>query len=368
MSSAPLSSKLENKLKENDSILLKRISKKTKEELKLSYDTTPINKLTENEEEKENLLKLVKNILLCCNFSYLIYYTNKIFDFLKSLLFYNFVHFIAFKIILSHIFKTKKSEQNEPEIEIAFWKKFILFNLPELMIIFYYYKKKYKNINNSIKSLFSYLNERICYIFNQDKKNNYLCQVEQNTYDIKLIPKNEKIDGKSLYINNEEYLSKETFFDGVIAYANAEFGDFDFNNLDEKEEELFQNIFELINEVEKKIKEKHSILKTISSVFKNMSYNHAVKFNILKHFGLKIAGFLIEEFYLNKYKCKNEREDLLKEKTKEFNHKNMEKGYFLALNEHVILLFKIKGNYKSYDESYITLNEESQKLLERYFK
>lgn len=367
MSSAPPPSKIENKLQEKDSILIKRIATKTKEEIKLSYDTTPINKLTENEEEKENLFKLVKSILLCCNFSYLIYYTNKIFGFLKTLLFYNVLHFIVFKFLLSYIFKKKKSDENKPETEVAFWKKFILLNLPELMLIFYYYKKKYEKINNSINSLFTYLNERISYVFNQDKKNNYLCKLDQKTYDIKLIPKNGENNDKSLYINNEEYLSKETFFDGVIAYANAQFGDFDFNNLDQKEEELFQNIFELINEVEKKIKENHSILKTMSTIFKNMSYNLAVKFKIFQFLGFKIAGFLIEEFYLNNYICKNERETLLEEKIKGFNHKNMENGYFLALNENVILLFKIKDNYKNYDESYSILNEDSQKLLEHYF-
>ena len=366
-SSSP--SELQNELKEYHTILIKRKNKKTKEELRISYDTTPLKKLTANEEEKANLLKLVKNILLSCNFSYLIYYTNKIFGFLKSLLFYNFLHFIGLRYIFAILSKKKGPEKNEPQIEVAFWKKCILFNLPELLIIFYYYKKKYEKINYSVKSLFSYLNERISYLFNKDTKNNYLCKVDQKTYDIKLIPKNEDFEkNESLYINNEEYLSKETFFDGVIAYANGEFGDFDFNNLEEKEEKLFQDIFQLINDIEKQIKGNHSLLKTISTVFRNMSFNHAIKFNLGKYFLLKIGGFLIEEFYLNRYTSKREREELIEEKTKEFNHKNMENGYFLTLNENVILLFKIKENYKNYDESYSILYDDSQKLLDHYFK
>ena len=70
---------------------------------------------------------------------------------------------------------------------------------------------------------------------------------------------------------------------------------------------------------------------------------------------------------MNRYTSKIEREELIEEKTKEFNQKNMENGYFLTLNENVILLFKIKKNYKNYVESYSILYDDSQKLLEHYF-
>ena len=359
-------SELQKELEECQIILIKRKSKKTKEELKLSYDTTPIEELTQNEEEKANLLKLTKSILLSCNFSYFIYYTNKIFGFLKSLLFYNFLHFILLTYGLQFISKKKGIDVKKSEIPL--WKKFILFNLPEVVIIFFYHKKNYEKINYSVKNLFSYLSERICYLFNKDSKNNYLCKIDQKTYNIKLIPKNGKDDSENpLYVNNEEYLAKETFFDGVIAYANGEFENFDFNNLEEKEEQLFQNIFDLINEVEKKFKGNQTTLKTMSTIFRNMSYSNAIRFNLKKYFMFKVASFLIEEFYLKKQSFKNEKEDLIEEKTKEFNHKNMQNGYFLALNENVILLFKIKENYRSYDESYSILFEDSKKLLEHYF-
>ena len=350
-------------------ILIKRNAKKTKNELSLSYDTTPIVNSIENEEEKANLLKLVKNILLCCNFSYFNYLNNKMFGFFKSLFFSNFFYFFGLRFLFKFLYKNKKNEQR-PEKEAAFWQKFLLFNLPQLFLIFLYYKKKLEKINKSIFLLFSYLNERISYLFNNDKKNNYLCKIDQHNYNINLIKKEESNNesGKKLYINNEEYLSKETFFDSVVSYSNAEFGDFDFDNLDKKEEEMFQDIFELINGIEKKIKDDNYILRIVANIAGKIALNHAVNFNILKSLGLKLVAFLIDEIYLNNYSCKKQREKLIEEKTKEFNEKNMENGYFLCLNEHVILLFRIKNNFKSFDESYSILYTDSQNLLKRYFK
>ena len=46
----------------------------------------------------------------------------------------------------------------------------------------------------------------------------------------------------------------------------------------------------------------------------------------------------------------------------------MSNGYFWAINESVILLFKIKDNYKSFDESYFILYSDAQNLLTHYFQ
>lgn len=44
----------------------------------------------------------------------------------------------------------------------------------------------------------------------------------------------------------------------------------------------------------------------------------------------------------------------------EFNEKNMKKGYFLALNEYAILLFRIKEQYKDYEKCYSILNKKAK--------
>ena len=90
----------------------------------------------------------------------------------------------------------------------------------------------------------------------------------------------------------------------------------------------------------------------------NFSYSIATKFYVLYSLASKVGEFIINEIILNAFLNKSKREKLIEEKTKEFNHKNMIRGYFLALNEDVILLFKIKEKYKSFDESYSILYEE----------
>ena len=354
----------------NFPLLIERTAKQTKKELLINYNTSPIEKLNLNEEEKSNLLKKIKDILLSCNFSYTKYVQDKMYGYFKSLVLFNAFYFIFINyFLLNIIYKKKdKDKQQEQAQEVSIWKKLILFNAPELLIIFLYRKKKFEKINESICSLFSYLSERIIYLFNTDKKNNYLFKINQNDYNLHLYKKNEDENtiGKNLYTNNEELLSKDTFSNSVIAYPNANFEDFDFNNLEQNEEKMFQDIFLLINEIEKKIKDDHKFIKTVGTIVGNMAYNNSTSFNCLKAIAFKIGGFLINEIYLNNFAYKNQRKELIEERTKEFNHKNMENGYFLALNENVILLFRIKDNYKQFEESYSILCDDSQNLLNHY--
>ena len=352
-------------------VIINRLYQKTENELLIKYDCESIiNKIADNEEEKNNLKQFVRNILLSCNFSYLIYSSNKFIGYFKSLFFYNIFYFIIVGYLFSFITKTKKKEEEEEEeINVSVIKKLLLFNIPEILLIYFYRKKELAKINKSLLFLYSYLNERICYIFNNDPKNKYISIINQNTYDILLKRKNEENNNdKRLYLHNIELLSKETFFDSVISYPNENFGDFDFNNLKENEELMFQEIFTFINEVQKKIKEDNSFTNSISSLISNLSFTNAIKYNILYSLGCKLGGFLIRDIYLQNYVFIPERKKLIEEKSKEFNQKHMKEGYFLAINDYVILLFVIKEKYKSYEESYTILKEDSQNILKKYFK
>jgi hypothetical protein len=363
------SSNNKNEPKKPFAILIKRKSEKTQNELRLSYDTSALERIIENEEEKSNLMKLIKNILLSCNITYFIYATNKLFGYFKSLFFYNLFYFIGINLLMKFVSK-KKEKEKEIEIEKppSLILALLLFNVPELLIIFFYRRQILRKTSKSILFLFSYLNERISYVFNNDPNNNFICQVDQQTYDIYLIKKDPaNKNEKQLYFTKEELLSKDTFFDSVIAYPNANFEDFDFNNLSQTEEGLFQNIFDLINDIEKKIKDDNSLYGAIASFMGNLAYNFSTKFKVLYSLGLKLGNFLIEQIYLNNYSLKKQRKSLIEEKTKEFNKKNMASGYFLAINESVILLFRIKEKYKSFVESYNILYNDSQALLKQYF-
>lgn len=48
---------------------------------------------------------------------------------------------------------------------------------------------------------------------------------------------------------------------------------------------------------------------------------------------------------------------------KDFNKNNMNNGYFLSINDSVILLFRIKDEFKLFDEGYISLVDKSKKIL-----
>lgn len=349
-------------------ILIERKTEKKENELLINYDLSNLQYLSiESEEERTEIKKLINNILLSSNFSFMIYAFNKIFGFLKSLLFYNIFYFIGIKLIYT-ILQSKNEEKVEPKAPI--WKRLLLFNLPELIIIFYYHKRRLTKINTAIYSLFSYLNERISYVFNSNKNNNYLCQVDQNNYNIYLIEKKDNDLKKEdiIYMNKPEILAQDTFFDSVIAYPNFNFEDFDFNNLTQEEENMFQDIFTLINDIEKKIKEEYSLYNTIGTICSNISFNNSSNYNIMNALALKVVSFFILEIFLNVVKKRKKRNELLDEKEREFNEKNMKNGYFLAVNEYVILLFRIKEDFKNFDEAYNELYQKGQELLTFYFE
>ena len=182
------SSNNKNETKKPFAILIKRKSEKTENELRLSYDTSVLERIIENEEEKSNLMKLIKNILLSCNITYFIYATNKLFGYFKSLFFYNLFYFIGINLLMKYVFKEKKKEkevEKPPSLILAL----LLFNVPELLIIFFYRRQILRKTSKSVLFLFSYLNERISYVFNNDPNNNFICQVDQQNYDIYLIKK-----------------------------------------------------------------------------------------------------------------------------------------------------------------------------------
>ena len=189
-------------------------------------------------------------------------------------------------------------------------------------------------------------------------------------YNIYLIEKKDNDLKKEdiIYINKPEILAQDTFFDSVIAYPNFNFEDFDFNNLTQEEENMFQDIFTLINDIEKKIKEEYSLYNTIGTICSNISFNNSSNYNIMNALALKVVSFFILEIFLNVVKKRKKRNELLDEKEREFNEKNMKNGYFLAVNEYVILLFRIKEDFKNFDEAYNELYQKGQELLTFYFE
>ena len=360
--------KFESELSKMNAVLIERRAERKGDDLSVRYDLTNLEKLNiKTEEEKNDIINLTKNILLSSHFSYIFYAFSKILGYLKSLFFYNIFYFIGIKII----YKLMNSKEREKfQSSAPLWKKLIAFNLPELLLIFYYHKRKLTKINTALYSLFTFLNEKISYAFNSDNSKNYLCQVDQNNFNIYLIKKgqNKMNEENIIYINNPEILEEDTFYNSVISYPNANFEYFNFNNLTQDETGMYEEIFTFINEVEKKLKEECQLYNTIGTILSNLSYNNLCNYNVRYGLYFKILSFIILELVLTRITKRKRRKYLLEEKMKNFNEKNMKKGYFLAVNEYVILLFKIKDEYKNYEQSYNTLSKKCKTFLECYFE
>ena len=223
--------KFESELSKMNAVLIERRTERKGEDLSVRYDLTNLDKLNfKTEEERNDLINLTKNILLSSHFSYIFYAFSKILGYLKSLFLYNIFYFIGMKII----YKLMNSKDREKlQSNAPLWKKLIAFNLPELLLIFYYHKRKLTKINTALYSLFTFLSEKISYTFNSDNSKNYLCQINQNNFNIYLIKKgqNNNNEERIIYINNPEILEDDTFYNSVISYPNANFEYFNSSEL-----------------------------------------------------------------------------------------------------------------------------------------
>ena len=346
-----------------DAIIMKKIHKREKgDDVSNSYDTSQIDSLSIETEEKERLLKLSKKVLLAHSSAHSISALKKLFGYIKSLFITNIFYFLIFGKLFSFIFKTKKEEKKHASI----WLRLLLLNIPELIIIFFYRRKIIGKMYRALNALFSYLTNKIIYLYNSDSKNMCFCQLDEK-YNIYVLKKNGELEQKVDYSNNnKEFLAKETCFESVIAYPNCNFEDFDFKNLTKDEEKIVQEIFSLINNVENKVNEVGFLPKIVGYFSGNLSYKYSSELLVLKSLGAKLISFFLRDILLEKKKTKK-RNELFQERVKDFNQKNMNNGYFLVLNNDVILLFKIKEEYKSFDEHYSQLYEEGENLLKHFF-
>ena len=361
-------SEFESELSKIGAVLIERRTERKGDDFSVRYDLSKLQNLNiKSEEEKNDIKNLTKNILLSSHFSYIFYAFSKILGYLKSLFLYNIFYFIIMKIIFK-LMNSKDSQKFQSKAPL--WKKLIAFNLPDLLLIFYYHKRNLTKINTALYALFTFLNEKIIYAFNSDKSKNYLCQIDQNNFNIYLMKKGQKnIDEDSIiYIHNPEILEEDTFYKSVISYPNANFEYFNFNNLTQAETEMYEDIFTFINEVEKKIKEECQLYNSLGTVTSNLSYNNLSNYNIRYGLSFKLFSFIILEIVLTRITKRKRRKFLLEEKLRIFNEKNMKKGYFLVVNEYVILLFKIKDEYKSFEKSYDILSQKCKSFLEGYFE
>lgn len=255
------------------------------------------------------------------------------------------------------------------EKPIALWKRILSFNIFDILIYFLFIIYQLYKSANYIDKIFTYLGEKICYDFNQNKINNYFSHLEQNNYDLILYPKEKIKESNNIpnYTTPLNFLSKNVFFKSVIAYPHACFQDFDYTNLNEKEKNLIENLFKSISNAEKKIKDENSFTLSMAYLLKVLSFSNCAKLKIIEGIMYKIALMLIEKYW-DEPSLQKQKDNYFEFLIKEFNKGNTNDGYFLILNDYVILIFRIKDEFKSFDKANKILFDKSQEILNYYKK
>lgn len=127
------------------------------------------------------MLIFINNVLVSCNLNYYVYFIFEIFNYFKKLLIYNLFYFIVINNFFGILQNWIIDNSDTP---ISFWKRILSINIFDLLIKFLYkIYQLYKPIKY-IDKIFTYLGEKICYDFNQDKNNNYSAYLNQEDYDI----------------------------------------------------------------------------------------------------------------------------------------------------------------------------------------
>ena len=136
--------------------------------------------------------------------------------------------------------------------------------------------------------------------------------------------------------------------------------------LTKQKKKLMATIFLFITNIEKKILNENSISLAATYFLKVYSFSKCAKIEIILGILLKIALIFLEKFY-DKPHLKKSKDNEMETAIKDFNKTNMNNGYFLSVNDNVILLFKIKDEFKSFDESYNSLVDKSKEILNNNF-
>ena len=169
-------------------------------------------------------------------------------------------------------------------------------------------------------------------------------------------------------MNSNYILFKNIFFDRVIAYPNEDFLEFDYSNIEENEKLMMNEIFKFISDINQNVKNNNWISLYMTKLAYHYSCIKCSQYFIIEGLLYKIVHLLLLIFWDNP-QIKKETNELINLRIKEFNEKNMPIGYFLAVNESVVLLFRIKDNYKNDNdnEAYDILYEKSQHILNKEF-
>ena len=350
----------------NNSIILKR-NRENEMNFNYSkiYDLAQIDQIENiTFEEKKNLLIDIKKILLITN-EYIV--SGNILEILKYLIL-SIIIFVLFLLFYCPIYKSFFLASDVSINESSFLEKlfcYFFFEILEITFRIVYNNIKEKKVRKIMKI---YAQN----IVNQKQNESNFNIFIDNNFNILIRRKSDFKNISNIKEEKQSFLNnpRNMFYQYVINYPNVRYYNWNRQILNEKENEIADNIIQIIKLTEKEYVKKYGISVFIVWAFYILSFNNLIrgtKFKSLFYrFGMFIFTKIVSLFMSNNFKnCLKEKEELL---SKQY----IPNGYFIILSYFVIQIFKLKEEYvdntlninENFKNLYKTIINLNEKIIE----
>ena len=324
----------------NNSIFLKR---NREEEIYKNYtkiyDLSKIDKLENiSFEEKRNLLITIKKILLSTN-EYIS--SSNTLEIVKYFIVSTII-FVSFIIIYCPLYKSfylsRDKQKYDSFEESTFFQKLYCYFIFEILEVIFRIGLNYIKTKKVRKVMTAYAKS----IINQNQnENNFILYINENNFDIYIISKN-------LKYNNEEQKSllnntKNNFYQYIINYPNVRYYNWDRKILNEKENEIADNVIKQIKIAEKEHVKKFGFSVFVVWIFYFLSFNTLIKGQKLLSLFYRLINFIFTKIF--SIFLSNNFKKTLMEKEEIISKQYIPNGYFILLNFGVIQIFKLNDEY-----------------------
>ena len=306
------------------------------------YDIEPLSSLSEN--EKSNILKIIKKTILGCNFTYFDLLNNLFYEYLSS--------FLIITSMIIFIFSSYDASYSNKVLIIFL----TIINFIIHFIIFII------NSNHKKKTIYNYMQKTTqCAIKEENDiliKNKLFCEISKNNFALEIESKEKPFD---LKLNNEEI-----FFQYSINFINPNGRNIPivlYNKaFTDKENEIIKNI--------------NSILKEILSKYSNKSIAYAIIVAIIfivcfifccyKSVETTIqiiniiATLFMTVFILYFFSFQRKKEDF--KSVSSLNEKYIKDGYYIYINDDIVSIFLLKEKYRINGDIRL-IKEMNEKLM-----
>ena len=330
-----------DELKKNRIVLRRNREEEINNNYTKIYDLSKIDEIENiSFEDKRNLLITIKKILLCTN-EYII--SNNILEIIRYIIL-SFIIFILFIILFCPIYKSYfyfSDKQIDSSNESSFFQKFYCYFLFEFLEIIF--RIVFNNIKKrKIKKIMKNYAQSI--IKESQKDNNFYLYFDDNNYNIFIIKKiffsiSFKVKEKISFYNE----TKNNFYQYVINYPNVRYYNWDKKILNEKENEIANNIIQTIKLAEKEHVKKFGFTVFIVWILYFLSFKSLIKGKKLESLYYRFIIFIFTKIVslIMSYNYKNN----LEEKEEILSKQYIPNGYFIVLSFTVIQIFKLKNDY-----------------------